>query len=296
MRTPPKLGIPASADPVTAEVRKLLRAAEVGRRLPTPKAQILACTSLVETGELNLEEYERTLSEKASEYFYRAFRKVVGYLDRRTKVIYVDPQLHDLRKIFVTYHEVIHRVAPWQHIVRTEDDDLTLDPACEELFECEANFGAAEILFQCERFEEQARDYDLSVASALHLATEYEASCHSSLRRFVERNHRPCLLLVVHPTRRQNADGGRSFFVSHAIPSAGFTLQFGEPFSQPYINPDQELGRIINSGGGEMGISDLKGFSRVCVVEPFNNQYRHFAMIYPKDTARSRRRVLLRAS
>jgi hypothetical protein len=296
MRTPPKLGIPASADAVTAEVRKLLRAAEVGRRLPTPKAQILLCASLVETGELNLEEYEKTLSEKASDYFYRAMKKVIGFLDRRTKVIYVDPQLHDLRKTFVTYHEVIHRIAPWQHIVRTQDDDFTLDPACEDLFEREANFGAAEILFQCERFEDQARDYDLSVASALHLATEYEASCHSSLRRFVERNHRPCLLLVLHPTRRVNANGHMSFFISHTIPSPPFTLQFGDPISQPFVNPDQELGRVLNGGGGELGFSDIKGLLRACNVELFTNQYAHFAMIYPKNIARSRQRVLLRAS
>src|SRR5271157_4563805 len=204
MRTPPNLAIPSSANAVTDEVRKLLRAAEVGRQLPTPKAQILACTRLVEMGELNLAEYDQSLHEKASEFFYRAMEKVVGFLDRRTKQFYVDPQLHHSRKTFVTYHEVIHRIIPWQHFECTTDDDFTLNPDCETLFESEANYGAAEILFQCNRFEEEARDYDLSVASALHLADEYEASCHSSLRRFVERNHRPCLLLILSPTSRVN--------------------------------------------------------------------------------------------
>lgn len=296
MRTPPKLAVPPSADAVTGEVRRLLRAAGVSDQLPTPKSQILACASLVETGELDLAKYEKSLSLKAAEFFYRAMKKVRGFLDRKSKLIYVDPQLHDSRKTFVTYHEVIHRIVPWQQLDYTQDDDLTLDLTCEELFECEANYGAAEILFQCDRFESQARDYSLSVASALHLADQFEASCHASLRRFVERNHRPCLLLVIHPTRRAHPDGSTSFFISHAIPSTKFTLQFGDPFNQPFINPDQELGRILNNGGGQMGISDIKGFCRVCVVESFSNQYRHFVMIHPKDVTPSRNRLLLRVS
>jgi hypothetical protein len=297
MRTPPKLAVPPSADQVTAEVRKLLRAAEVGADLPTPKTRILACTRLVETGELDLTEYEQSFSERASGFFYKAMKKVLGFLDRRTKRIYVDPQLHDSRKIFVTYHEVIHRVLPWQHIDLTEDDHLTLNLTCDNLFESEANYGAADILFQCDRFENEARDYGISVPSALHLSEKYEASCHASLRRFVERNHRPCLLLVLKPTSRANADGKTSFFISHSIPSAPFTLQFGDPFSYPFINPEHDLGKILNNGlQGEIELSDLKGFCRVCEVECFSNQYRLFVMIHPKDVTPSRRTVLLRTS
>jgi len=293
MRTPPKLAVPPSSEAVTAEVRKLLRAAEVGSQLPTPKARILACARLVETGELDLAEYEQSFSEKASGFFYKAMKKVLGFLDRRTKQIYVDPQLHDSRKRFVTFHEVIHRVVPWQHIERTEDDELTLNFSCNTLFESEANYGAAEILFQCDRFETEARDYGLSVASALHLSDKYEASCHASLRRFVERNHRPCLLLVLKPTSRANTGGKTSFFIHHSIPSPPFILQFGDPFSQPYINPDHELGQILNNGSqGEIGLSDLKGFCRPCVVECFSNQYTLFVMIHPKDISPSRRTVL----
>jgi len=297
MRTPPKLAVPSSADAVTAEVRKLLRAAEVGTLLPTPKARILACARLVETGELDLAEYEQTLSGKASDFFYRTMKKVLGLLDRRTKRIYVDPLLHDSRKTFVTYHEVIHRIAPWQHIEYTEDDDLTLNLGCDTVFESEANYGAAEILFQCDRFEMEARDYELSVASALHLSQKYDASRHSSLRRFVERNHRPCLLLVLKPTARANADGGTSFFIYHSIPSNPFILQFGDPFRHPYINPDHELGKILNNGRqGEIALSDLNGFCRQCVVECSTNQYSLFVLIRPKDVAPSRRKVFLRAS
>ena len=292
MKPPPKLAAPSSAEAVTAEVKRLLRAAEVGADLPTPKARILACARLVQTGELDLSEYEQSFSEKASRLFYKALGRVRGFLDRRTKQIYIDPQLHDSRKLFVTYHEVIHRVLPWQQIERTEDDDLSLNETCETVFESEANYGAAEILFQCDRFENEARDYGLSVASALYLSEKYEASCHASLRRFVERNHRPCLLPVMKPTNRENAGGKVSFYVSYSIASNPFVLQFGDPFSRPFINPEQELGKILNNGNrGEISLSDLRGFCRECEVECFTNQYRVFALICPKDTARARKEV-----
>lgn len=295
-RTPPNLTVPPSAGAVTAEVRKLLRAAGVGKQLPTPRADILACARLVEIGKVDLDEYRRSRIGEVADFFYRAMERVRGFLDRRAEEIYIDPQLHDSRKTFVTFHEVVHRIIPWQQVQYTEDDDRSLDVDCATLFESEANFGAAEILFQCDRFELEARDYEVAVPSALHLAEKYGASYHSSLRRFVERNHRPCLLLVLKPTSRANEDGGTSFFVSHAIPSAAFTLQFGAPFNRPFVNPDEELGAVLNDGGGEIAISDLKGFERPCKVEPFNNQYSHFAMIYPKNFAPSRRRVLLRTS
>ncbi len=297
MRTPPKLAVPPSADSVSTEVRKLLRAADVGKQLPTPKADILACVQLVETGELDLDEYERSRTERVSGFIHLAMGKIRGFLDRRTEEIYIDPLLHTSKKTFVTYHEVIHRIAPWQQIQYTEDDNQTISLGCETLFECEANYGAAEILFQCGRFESEARDFDLSIPSALYFADKYDASCHSTLRRFVERNHRPCLLMVLKPTSYTNSDGRTSYVVSQTIQSAAFTLQFGDPFHQAFINPDHELGAILNNGGnGEIGLPDLKEFSRVCMVEHFDNQYRRFLMIYPKNTAPSRRKVLLRAS
>ncbi len=296
MKPPPQLVVPASAMDVTAEVKRLLRAAEVKGRIPTPKLQILACARLVETGELDLAEYEESFSERATLFFHKAMNKVRGFLDRRTEQIYIDQSLSDPRKAFVTYHEVIHRLLPWQHVTYTEDDDLSLSLDCRTIFESEANYGAAEILFQCDRFETEARDHGLSIASALHLSRKYEASFHSSLRRFAERNHRPCLLLVLKATSRENADGGTSYRVSYSIMSIPFVSQFGDPIDILFINPDHELGKILNNGkSGEITLTDLKGFLRICTVECFSNNYHAFVLIYPRDVKPSRRIVLFRS-
>jgi IrrE N-terminal-like domain len=299
MRTPPQLAVPPSALAVTDEVRKLLRAAGVQGQIPTPKSQIIACARLIEAGELDLALYEESIAEKTINLFHKAMSKVRGFFDRRTKQLYVDPTLRNSKRTFVTYHEVIHKIAAWQHIESTEEDDFTTSVDCETLFEAEANYGAAEILFQCEMFEKEAKDFEVSVSSAIYLSQRYDSSRHSSLRRFAERNHRPCLLLILKETRRQNSDGGMSFFISYAIPSESFIAKFGTPlesiFNDPFINPDHELGHILNnSQTGEIKLTDLNGFSRACAVECCTNSYHTFVLIHPKDLPASRKTVLIR--
>jgi hypothetical protein len=291
-RPPVQIATPESAVAVTNEVKRLFRAAGVKNRLPTPKEEILACQRLVETGELDLAEYESTLANRALHFFHKAASKILGLLDRRSDTIYVDPRIHDSRKLFVTYHEVAHSILAWQRIVVTQDDEFTLSRQCEEMFEAEANYGAAEILFQCERFEDEAREYELSLESALYLSNRYEASCHATLRRFVERNHRPYLLLVHTPTCRQHTHGQISYYVVYSITSIPFTNEFGEPLNLKFVNPMHELGEILNNNGhGEITLTDLKGFTRSCIVQTFDNKYKTFALIYPKQAYSSRKIV-----
>jgi len=296
MRKPPvKIATPESAAEVTNEVKKLLRAAGIKDQVPTPKEEILACQRLVQTGELDLAEYETTLTHKTLHFFHKAVSKILGLLDRRTHTIYVATYVHDSRKLFVTYHEVMHGVFAWQRIILTQEDEATLSAECEDLFEAEANYGAADILFQCERFEKEARDFELSLESALYLSNRYDASCHATLRRFVERNHRPCLLLVLTPTLREHPDGQTSYYVVYSIPSIPFTAEFGETLDLKFVNPRHELGVILNnSGHGEITLPDLKGFPRSCVVQTFDNGFKTFVLVYPKQAFSSREAVHFR--
>lgn len=295
-KPPPQIATPASAKEISDHVRRLLRASDVSGQLPTPKAQVVACARLVELGEIDLAEYQATILDKAAGIFHQAMSKVLGFLDRRSESIYIDAQLRDSRKLFVTFHEVTHKILLWQHsIAYTEEDESTLSVECNDMFESEANFGAAEILFQCERFEQEARDYEVSVDSAIYLADRYGASYHSTLRRFIERNHRACLLLVLKATSRQHPEGRSSFYVVYSIPSAPFTLEFGDPLQLQFVNPEHELGKILNNGAeGEIALRDLYGVLRPCAVEVFSNWYRTFVLIRPKDIRPARRIVHFR--
>jgi hypothetical protein len=294
---PAQIRTPRSASEITSEVKLLLRAAGVKTSLPTPKSEILACARLVEAGELDLAEFEESFTERARELFHRAFSKVRGFMDRRTHLAYVDPSLPDPKRSFVTYHEVVHKILPWQHISCTEEDDATLSAQCLDLFESEANFGAAEILFQCERFEREAQEYQASIASAVYLADRYGASRHATFRRFVERNRVPCVLLVLTRTARENLGGRLSFYVVYSVSSKPFTNQFGAPLDLTFINPNDEIGEILNDAGqAEIVLSDLNGFARTCNVECFSNSYHEFVLVRPKEFRRARRIVEFQVS
>ncbi len=208
-KPPPWIGVPSSAMDITAEVRKLFKAAGVGDRVPTPKADILACAQLIETGELDLEGLQtNSVRPSPGKCSRQGLRKTTLLLHSRAQGRLCrhlpSPQG---RKNFVTYHEITHRVSPWQRSIFATDDQFTLDPRCEDAFEAEANFGAAEILFQGDRFETEARDFPIGLQTISFFAERYDASYHATFRRLVERSDRPCLLLVLKRARGTNENG-----------------------------------------------------------------------------------------
>ncbi len=290
MKLPSQIAVPESRDDITQEVKRLLRAADVNGRIPTPRADILACAQLVESGELDLSTYEESFRTKALGFLHKAIGKVFGYLDFRAKEIYVDPKIHPSKRNFITYHEVTHKILDWQRVIYTQEDHSTLSPECKSIFESEANYGAAEILFQCEKLEEMALDYNISVASVLELANHFDASAHSTMRRFVERHRQPCLVLVLKPTKLEHVDGILSYVVCYSIASIPFLTKFGEPFRNRFINPGDQLCDIVNKTrqSDSIWLKDINGSPHEFTVEPFDSGYRQFALISPAVKKRSR--------
>jgi Zn-dependent peptidase ImmA (M78 family) len=85
-------------------------------------------------------------------------------------VILLDPTCTPGKKNFVKLHEVGHKVLPWQRqSLVYVDDDVTLDPETKDRFEREASFFASEVLFQCDRFDREARDLPLGVTQLVRM-------------------------------------------------------------------------------------------------------------------------------
>ena len=125
---------------------------------PTPVNQIVSYSEL-ETHESNdLVTLSKNYLGRASETLKKAVRKVKGALDRKEKIIYLDPSLHVSSKRFVKLHEVGHEAIPWQkaYYDYLEDDELTISLEPNDEFEAEANFFASASLFQLDRFEEES--------------------------------------------------------------------------------------------------------------------------------------------
>lgn len=280
MKLPAQIAVPDSRDAITRQVQQLLRAADVDGIIPTPRDAILRCARLVESGDLDLESYRQSFGKKASGFLHKAIGKVFGFLDFRQELIYVNPALHPNKRNFVMFHEVTHKILDWQRLIYTEEDHSTVIPECKDIFESEANFGAADIMFQGALFEKMAADYNVSVASVLDLANRFEASVHASMRRFVERHREPCAVLVVKPTRLEHENGYQSYVVCYPIASTAFLNLFGMPFSARFLNPGDQICDILNKEtSGSIILKDIDGKRHECIVEPFNSGYSTFALL-----------------
>lgn len=294
MNLPAQIAVPDSRDAITKRVQQLLRAAGVDGIIPTPREAILESAKLVESGDLDLALYEEPIFEKVKGFFHKAVGKVFGFLDFRRDLVYVDPTLPVTKRNFVTFHEVTHRILPWQEVIYTEDDHTTVTPECKNIFESEANFGAADFLFQAS-FEKEAADYNVSVASVLNLASRYEASIHATMRRFVERHHEACAVLVLKQTRLEYEDGTHSYVVCYPIASSPFLRQFGMPFQSRFLNPGEKICDIVNSGKRTpIPLADMSGKVHEFWLEAFDTGYSIFALFARRSSRTSKITALFR--
>ena len=198
-----------SARDITDLTNSLLRRADVYGVLPTPISELYEF-SQIECLTFGVEEQRRweRLRESAQSVVRSMFQKIRGFGDLREKVVFVASDSPVARDRFVKGHELGHQIIPW-HRVRREymDDDHTLSPATRALFEREANFFAAEVLFQAELFSRRARDFTPSLDAVFTLAEAHQSSRQATLWRFAEVHDYPVAAAIYYPCR--TAGGGR---------------------------------------------------------------------------------------
>jgi IrrE N-terminal-like domain len=177
----------------------------------------------------------------------RVSSKVHAVLDRRTREVHVNPAT-DLagQQAFKRLHETSHELFSWQHIDAGgdgfADDRWTLSHRTHVLFEREANQGAAELLFQRERFTHMAADYAVSFASIIELADTFGSSIHATFRRYVE-THRGALagvVLATGPCERKPL----AFMRNEAVCSKAWRARFDDPALWPGVLREQPFGFV----------------------------------------------------
>ena len=284
---------------VTRYARLMLKRAGVGDRLPTPVDDVVACAELVVSQEITLEEKHEGFFTKSLGLLKSALRKAVGLVDLRENVIYLDTSVLPQKRVFVKLHEAGHKVLPWQRKAMLYlDDESTLDPDVHEAFEREANRFASDVLFQVDRFDQEARDLPVAIKSAMALAKRYGSSVHASLRRYVERNINACSVLVLVKTPVVLADGS-GLPVKSVFQSPAFERRFGRVLwpesirvDHPFIEPAMNGCRFKESG--EYALTDLNGEQVDCNFHLFDNSYNIFVFIYPRDAhRRSRTKIIV---
>ena len=157
---------PEQLEAVRRQAELALLAASAFGRFPTPVAEVMKTAKVVVAQEEALNEgFLAKLRRKAGNALKRAINKVLGVLDARARLIYIDRAVHVVKQTFLKLHETAHAFMPWQRdlYVVVEDCEKTISPEVSEQFDREANVFASEVLFQLDHFSKEAADYDFGI-------------------------------------------------------------------------------------------------------------------------------------
>jgi len=217
-------------------------------------------------------------------------RALISFNDR---LVATDQSLNHNRTRFSVLHEVGHYVLPNHEHALYVCDDRGLSFSTRLWMEKEANEFAAELLFLGDRFAVEANSLPVSAATVHKLATKYEASFEATARRLVERNFKPCILVVFKEDStiaRINSDQQSTWSVRYCIASPLFKNRYFERIRQGVV-PDEIVAAITAPGRNivESETADVEigspqhGTMTLFHAEFFSNTYNIFCLLTPKS-------------
>ncbi len=263
---------------------------------PTPVSAIIRFTELYVDSKTGLHSIPNNYISKNIDLLKGALKKVFGALDRRKKIIYIDPDMPVPKKNFVELHEVGHEVLPWQRkTFEFIDDHETISHETKIEFEREANFFASSTLFQLNRFEEFARLLPLEIKTPMFLAKKFGSSNHASIRRYAETINKRCALLVLNKEK----GSPEQLFMRDYFQSDKFTKEFGTlslpdsyDISWPFVE-DYIIGKRFHENGSITMITEDSDID--FEYQYFNNTYNIFILLIPKgEKIKSRTKIYLK--
>ena len=194
------------------------------------------------------------------------------------KRILIDEGTPDLKKRWAEGHEIGHSLAPWHRDYFLGDDRYTLSAKCHETLENEANYVAGQLLFLQDRFLDEARSMEPSLATIKSLAKAFRNTQTSTLWRFAEAvySDRPLVGIVCGHPRYPAADFDPKSPCTYVIESSAFRGQFGGVSERELYQIVQ--GYASRSKGGPLGatdalLQDANGDSHLFHFETFSNTY-----------------------
>ena len=283
---------PFNYEKVRSEVKLLLEKAGAFGRFPTPVSDIMAAANVevVDDNILN-EGFLAKIRRKASQALKRAISATLGLLDVKGRLVFVDKTVHAVRQTFIKIHEAGHYFMVWQRKMYSvvEDCEKTISPEIEDHFDREANVFTSEVLFQIDTFTEEAEKYDFGITVPLRLSKKYGASIYASVRRYVSKNRRACVVLVLNPPELKDGYGFTAD-LRRVVASEKFIQMFGDINWPELFTPDDEIGAMVPvygrkmSAPREIGIKNCNGEMCECIAEAFTQTYQVFILIHAMKT------------
>lgn len=103
------------------------------------------------------------------------------------KRICIDDSIPKPKHRWIQGHEITHSITDWHQEFLFGDNESTLDPACHDQLEAEANYGAGRLLFLGDRFASEARDYGPTFQSIKMLKDRFGNTMNSTFWQMVEK-------------------------------------------------------------------------------------------------------------
>jgi Zn-dependent peptidase ImmA (M78 family) len=192
------------------------------------------------------------------------------------KIILIDETEPAIKQRWSESHEIVHSLLEWHGSVLLGDDRLTLNLACHEQIEAEANFGSGRLLFLQERFERAARDSKCAMEEVRALSRDFGNSITSTLWRFVELMEYPVLGVVSQHPRYTDGKFDPAEPCRYFIRSLLFSKMFSE------VN-EASIFALMRSkcswkkcgplADDEVVLTDDNGADHIFRFEMFHNRY-----------------------
>lgn len=295
---------PSQLAKIRQQARRALQEAGTLGILPTPVDRLLRVAQVTEVQEdvLNdsfLAKFRRSITDA----YRQARSKVQGLFSSIAGLVIIDKTLVAVRRRFVSFHEAAHGFLGWQRSLYklVEDGEDAIDPDAADLFDREANVFASEVLFQNDLFHEMASDSPFTIWTPIKLAKSFEASLYASIRQYVSKNERRCIVLVYNKPELVEGDGFRAT-LRRPISSASFREAFAGQTWPEVITPDHPLGRFVplgvrrGSGKRNFSLTDANGDHHECVAESFTQKRHVFILIHAVKTLGQPRIIIPSAS
>lgn len=272
----------SSAGEISALANRFLRQSEVIGVLPTPVDELIATAGIQSVSDLEAikESFLASLSESARKIFRSTWQKIRGIADLRERAIYVPKTTKDNRDRWAKAHELGHQVIPWQYVnMAYKDEDSSLRPDVQDLFEAESNFFASEIIFQGEKFTFRARDYQPSFEAVFVLADDHGATRHTTLHRFAQEHDDAIAAVAYWPSRyavdkdgfpvlrRGKVVGSPHFMMKYAGINLPADLRTGHPWVSERDSSEVFCDYIsLDCGAGPVCFQWQSWWNRYCLL------------------------------
>ncbi len=285
---------------IRQQAEKLLQECGAIGRLPTPVNELVATAKLSIEHDVSLDStFLGRLYKKLPGPLKRAIDKVLGLLDPQARRIYLDHTTHEKKKPFLSLHEVGHDYLPWQRDTYAilEDSETSLDPDTKDAFEREANCFACEVLFQLDKFRDEAADCDFSIKTPLKLSKRYGSSFYAAARRFVTTHRKGCAVIVFEkPTFEIGT--GYTLILRRSAESPEFIRRFGVTCWKDAYVPGDLFARIVPherkfTRPTACKIRNLNGDYEECLVEVFDSTFELFYLVCPINELKPAKKVIL---